>query len=686
MAYRGPTRPLGITASGTFPTEMAAWRVTRRAALAGGVAAIAGVVAARFWWLDDGDTGPGCGEPGVDTVLGWGSDWVAPHWLRAQLCDGRRSLVVPRGLAGTAPDQPIPVFLQDQDLTTGTLELGFRVTRGTLRPGVLFAAVGPFDFRGVTVERDRLVLAEYGREERRVLGSVKVPLLRTGIDLRLRVEIAAARVRAVLWPDGEEQPAWQLDAGQSPRIGAHGVLAVHPTDLRRAELEVLSFDFRAPEGVSATPPVCPVAITGPPEPQRDGGYAARIQVWSGWPATVVFERGHSPTLEEAEEIAAVELDVAPFVARAIVESNGGRPVYWRARLLSRTSELETLTPVHVLRPPVSERPLVLLAASCAHHVGPPPNEGLARLAAAAPEPAALLVYQGDLGYPNNDRWAAYSAAEDFFADRFQRLLARPDFTAIRREVPLGFTLDDHDYGPPNNANRERVQPWAVALWNQIHADPSERGYFDTRIGDVHCLTLDVRRYADPVQTADGPEKTRLGGDQLEWLEQVLRESDAGLFVVFSGGTFARRYNLRDERLVDDTFVFGWPDEYDRLLGLFGEVQADGRRVLVVSGDAHGMRIHRHPDPARELTFASTAPVVEFICSGLRAALWSASPPDDPTVDSSRNVLGFSGAGLVVVDPPQARRRRITLRAVGAGENDPVDLFPPLSLPFEPAGG
>jgi PhoD-like phosphatase len=661
---------------------MEAWRVTRRAALAVGAAAIAGLAATRFWWLDDGDTPPGCGETRVDTVLGWGPDWVAPHWLRTQLCDGRRSLVIPRGLRGTAPDQPIPVFMQDRDLTTGTLEVGFRVTRTTVRPGILFAAVGPFDFRGVTVERDRLVLAEFGREERRVLDSAQVPLLRAGVDVRLRVEIGAARVRAALWSDGE-QPTWQLEAGQTPRLGAPGVLAVHPTDLQEAQLEVLSFDVRAPGGLSATPPVCPVAITGPPERQGDDGYVARIQVWSGWPATVVFERGSSPALEEVEKIAAVELEAAPFVAHATIETEGRRPVYWRARLRSRTSELETHTPVHVLRPPVSDRLLVLLAASCAHLVGPPPNEGLARLAAAAPESPTLLVYQGDVGYPNNDRWAAYSASEDFFADRFQRLLARPDFAAIRQEVALGFTLDDHDYGPPNNANRETVKPWAVRLWNRIHADPTERGYFDTLIGDVQCLTLDVRRYADPASAPDSLTKTRLGAEQLEWLEQVLKKGDGRLFIVFSGGTFARRYDPQKELLLKDTFVLGWPDEYDRLLSLFGEVQAGGRRVLIVSGDAHGMRIHRHPDPARELRLASPAPVVEFICSGLRAALWSTSPPDDPTLDSSRNVLGVSGAGLVVVDPPRALRRRITLRAVGAGEQDPVDLFPPLSLPFEP---
>jgi hypothetical protein len=134
--------------------------------------------------------------------------------------------------------------------------------------------------------------------------------------------------------------------------------------------------------------------------------------------------------------------------------------------------------------------------------------------------------------------------------------------------------------------------------------------------------------------------------------------------------------------VNDTFIYGWPDEYRRVLRLFTHVQAGGRRVLIVSGDAHGLRIHRHPDPLSGLQ-APTA-VVEFICSGLRALLWSGAPEGDPTLVPHREALGHSGAGLVVVDPPGAEPRRITLRAIGARDDDPLDLFPPFSLPFEPA--
>jgi hypothetical protein len=656
--------------------------MTRRALLAGAALAAAGFGASRLF--RSGEEARFLDACAATPEPGWGSSWVAPHWDRVYSCGNQRILALPAGLRGTARHQPIPVFLLDRDFATGELEVSFRVTRESLGPGVLFAATAPFEFVGVTVERERLVLAEYGREQRRVLATAPAAPLEAAGQFHLRVRIESSATRAVLWSGDEGPPDWQLSAARQAQRGAPGVLAVHPFDREPVELEVSAFEARPEEGFAPTPPVCPVAMTGTPVPEPGGGYSARIQAWSAWPASVVFETSGSPEMEGAEELPGVELDAPPYVARASITAGGNRPVYWRARLRSRTSPEETVTPVHVLRPPRGDRPLVLAAASCAHLVGPPPNEGLSRLLQAAPEPPTLLVYEGDLGYANNFNEAAYLSAPDFFADRFQRLLAREDFDALRRESPVGFILDDHDYGPENNSDRTTVAPWAIDLWNRIHADPSDRGYFDTRFGDVHCLTLDVRRYSDPVEAPDGPEKTRLGAEQYAWLEELLRESDAGLFVVFCGGTFARRQNARQarrDRLVDDTFILGWPGEYRRALTLFGDVQADGRRVLLLSGDAHSMRIHHHPDP---LGRPDVPAVVEFICSGLRARLWNGAPPGDPTVDETRHVLERSGTGLVVVDPEGTKLRRITLRAIGAGEADPLDLFPPLVLPFQPA--
>ena len=650
--------------------------MTRRALLGVAAAAVAGgVLAVRRLLGDDL-------EPVEQGAPGWAGSWTSPHWQRLSTRGGTRMLALPDASAGAAPDQPVPVFLQDREFVEGEVELSFLATTPSLRPGVLFGALAPFAFMGVTVERDRLVLARYGREERTVLTSSPLSPLEADREYRLRVDVRSSETRAALSFAGDEEPDWQLTAPHRPGRGGPGVLVVQPTDGARAQLEVLAFEVRPSGDVGTTEPVSPVVLTGTPQPAANGSYSALVSVWSAWPASVVFERSTSPRFASAEQFATVSVEDPPFVARARVQSGEGETTYWRARLRSRTSGPERTTPIHALHVPNAERPLVLLAASCIQFAGAPPNRGFAHLLRAAPERPALLVFQGDLGYAGNVANAAYAAAPDFFADRFQRTLARDDFALLRQDVPVGFTLDDHDYGPPNNANRTSVRPWAVNLWNRLHADPSPHGYFETRFGDVHCLILDVRRYADPARSPNTPEKTRLGQEQLAWLEQALRESDAGMFVVFSAGTFARRWDPDTKKPVTDTFIHGWPEEYRRLMDLFGSIQAGGRRVVIVSGDAHGLRVHRHPDPLSGIS-TEGGHIVELICSGLRTALWSTAPPDDPTVDPERAVTGRPGAGMIVVDPASETQRRITLRAVAA--DDGSDVFPPLRLPFEPGG-
>jgi len=242
-------------------------------------------------------------------------------------------------------------------------------------------------------------------------------------------------------------------------------------------------------------------------------------------------------------------------------------------------------------------------------------------------------------------------------------------------VPTGFTIDDHDYGPINNADRTDYAHWAPPLWGRIHADPDPKGYFDFRFGDAHCLTLDVRRYADPVTMPNTPQKTRIGHAQFHWMQSILETSDAGLFVVFSAGIFASRYH------VTDCWLKGYPNEYDRAIRLFMSVQAGGKRVIILSGDAHGMRIHYHPYPQRIKPQGAT--VVEFICSGVRPRVYSGADVGDPTVDPKRNVLGRYGGGMLNLDPPSAADRRITLSAVSGDIGQPGNIFPPLVLPFQP---
>jgi hypothetical protein len=75
--------------------------------------------------------------------------------------------------------------------------------------------------------------------------------------------------------------------------------------------------------------------------------------------------------------------------------------------------------------------------------------------------------------------------------------------------------------------------------------------------------------------------------------------------------------------------------------------------------------------------------VELVCAGLRARLWSAAGPHDSSLDPRRYVLGRSGAGMLVIDPPGGSERGVTLRAIDVDAALPADAFPPLRIAFAP---
>ena len=53
------------------------------------------------------------------------------------------------------------------------------------------------------------------------------------------------------------------------------------------------------------------------------------------------------------------------------------------------------------------------------------------------------------------------------------------------------------------------------------------------------------------------------------MQPILATTDRALFVVFGADIFASRTTI-------DCFIFGWPDEYRRVMTLFVDMQLRGR--------------------------------------------------------------------------------------------------------------
>ena len=278
-------------------------------------------------------------------------------------------------------------------------------------------------------------------------------------------------------------------------------------------------------------------MSGVPIATPEGGNRVRIRAAASMPGDISFEWSDTPDAAHAVGTGFEPANDPPYVAETSVDFRAGAPLYWRARLRSASSGAVRNSSWLSVQPPSSTGAVRIAAASCGHLWGKPDYLGFRNVTEAARKPLRALVYQGDLGYANNKLLSCYAAAEDFFADRFTRFLADPHFARLRDATSTVFIQDDHDYGPQNNTWREVVEQWAVDLGTRMVQETSD-GYSDFRAGDVQCLTLDVRRYSDQASSDPDAAITRLGSAQLSWLESLLTDSDAELFVVFSAGIFA----------------------------------------------------------------------------------------------------------------------------------------------------
>lgn len=307
-------------------------------------------------------------------------------------------------------------------------------------------------------------------------------------------------------------------------------------------------------------------------------------------------------------------------------------------------------------------PARICFGSCGHQDKPQPI--LRTVVAARPD---LFIYLGDNIYGDTLDMGVLRA-------KYDKLAAKAEFQALRREVPVLAVWDDHDYGA-NDAGqeyprKEESRQIFLDFW-QVPADSPRRAhpgiYGAHRFTDgqhtLQVILLDTRTFRDPLkrtpklrlpgsplkndyQPDPDPAKTLLGERQWEWLEEQLREP-ADLRIVCSSIQFAHEYN-------------GWeswtnlPAEQQRMLDLIRSTRANG--VVFISGDVHWGEISRREIPGGY-------PLYDVTASGITET-W-------PTVEPNRFRVPDTTAGSVVrqnhfgqIDIDwQAAAPRITLQII-----------------------
>jgi alkaline phosphatase D len=198
----------------------------------------------------------------------------------------------------------------------------------------------------------------------------------------------------------------------------------------------------------------------------------------------------------------------------------------------------------------------------------------------------------------------------------------PGYKAIREQMPVIGTWDDHDYGLNDGGEEFASKAASEQVFLDFMDVPSDsprrkqQGVYtsytyDLPEGSVKILVLDTRYFRSGLTPSTDKKKryqhgiygegTMLGEAQWAWLEEELRKSTADFNILISSIQF-----LSNQHGFETWGNF--PHEVDKLNKLIEESGAEG--VLILSGDRHISEFSKTALPG--LSY----PLIDFTSSGL----------------------------------------------------------------------
>ncbi|MFP6581451.1 MAG: alkaline phosphatase D family protein [Candidatus Hydrogenedentota bacterium] len=265
------------------------------------------------------------------------------------------------------------------------------------------------------------------------------------------------------------------------------------------------------------------------------------------------------------------------------------------------------------------------------------------------EQADIAIFVGDNTYftVGEGDWSTSGPIGDWnsieqMVSRHMRTRTNVYLQNLMRNTPSYGIWDDHDYGP-NNADRElesRDQALEIfkSVWaNPYYGTPQTPGIFSKfRRGPADIFLMDDR-YHKYVSTGahpdvSGDDAVIWGDDQLEWLCDELKRSNAPIKII-ANGTQVISKDGRGEGHFNEA-----PQEIDRLLKFLKKNEIGG--VIFLSGDRHFTEVLRLDQDA--------APsIVEFTSSPFQQM----SPVAPFERDHDTNVWAMRGNsyGLVTIN-------------------------------------
>ncbi|KAH9188261.1 hypothetical protein AeNC1_009766 [Aphanomyces euteiches] len=223
---------------------------------------------------------------------------------------------------------------------------------------------------------------------------------------------------------------------------------------------------------------------------------------------------------------------------------------------------------------------------------------------------AIPLIHPFLGFSSNLRYIATTLRPDFMlllgdqiyadvdisanAEQLYRTTIHDDaYQAIGRSTPLFTMYDDHEIynnwnaGPDDPLYQESIQLYERYFGdrNPARLEPGEH-YYSWKTGVAAFFMLDVRKYASPKYSPDGPTKTKLGATQKDHFLSWLQSSTEPFKIVISSMVVSDL----GQQAVDEGWAL-YQTEYLEIASFIKSHNISG--VVLLSGDLHFAGVFQH---------------------------------------------------------------------------------------------
>ena len=241
--------------------------------------------------------------------------------------------------------------------------------------------------------------------------------------------------------------------------------------------------------------------------------------------------------------------------------------------------------------------------------------------------------------------------------RYTHTRSTPEMQPLLGSIHNYAIWDDHDFGPNNSDrgvwNKDTTLEGFKLFWGNpsygVNGNPGTATTFEW--GDAQFFLLDNRFYRAPNYRTTG-ERTILGEDQLEWLIDNLKSSEAVFKFIVMGGQFLNPVAFQENYM-------HYPEERERILDALQEERISG--VIFITGD-------RHFTELAKLKRYKDYPLYEFTVSPLTSSVYMPGENEQNFLREEGSLILKRNFGVIEITG-KSGERQLRISAVDSQGNE-----------------